>query len=127
MLIQSEGGNRSLFEQLDNFRIDEVKDSQVGLWSFTVSIKLQQLYNINDEHAVYTWSNGVFQDVENLMEWWNTVECKLQMSELLQLQQLNYCSIINWKHFLFFFTLTSSAWEDTPQDTSHMTEKEEAK
>ena len=30
-------------------------------------------------------SNGVFQDVEELMEWWKNVECKLQIKQFLWL------------------------------------------
>lgn len=71
MFWQNEGANRSLFDQLEDFRVDPrpPENSEVGLANLIFLPLL--LFGIN-----YSFIR-LFQDVEDLMDWWNTVECKL--------------------------------------------------
>lgn len=54
-------------------------EKQVTTVTFQCHVMPHYYLFTDHKHANQHKSNGVFQDVEDLMEWWDTVECKLQI------------------------------------------------
>lgn len=55
------------------------KERQVTIITFQYHVMPHYILFTNHKHANWHKQNDVFQDVEDLMEWWNTVECKLNV------------------------------------------------
>lgn len=62
-----------MFDQLEDFRIDPppAEDSEVEKIHITYYHR-KILHNCANPHYL----NGVLQDMDNLMDWWDNVECK---------------------------------------------------